>query len=126
MEHEGFQGGSDFSGQEARGPGDPSPGGKKEFESKLDEVADRVSRTVSEGVKRLEEAASHIEQRPEISEGRVKKFFTSPMGGLVVTMIGVLWFFNAVGLFRSWIVALIVTGIGIYMIYRFRSDEPTP
>lgn len=96
------------------------------MEAKLDEVADRVSRTVSEGVKRVEEVAANIKQRPEFSQGRVKRFFTSPLGGLVVTIIGVLWFFNAVGLFRSWIVALIVTGIGIYMIYRFRSEDPKP
>lgn len=134
MEHEGYQGGSDFRRHEPGGPheaggpggpGMPPPGGKKDFESRLDEIADRVSKTVSEGVKRLEEAASHVEH-PEISEGRVKRFFTSPMGGLVITAIGILWFFNAVGLFRSWILGLIVAGIGIYMIYRFRSDEPKP
>lgn len=123
MEYQGFQGGSGF-GDEPGEPRTPPPSGKKDFEEKLDEVAEKVSKTVSEGVRRLEEAAENIKQRPEISQGRVKRFLASSMGGLVVTIIGVLWFFNAVGLFRSWVIGLIVTGIGIYMIYRFRSDEP--
>jgi hypothetical protein len=125
MEYQGFQGGSGFR-DEPRDPHTPPQGGKRDFEEKLEEVAERVSKTVSEGVKRLEEAAANIGQCPEFSEGRVKRFFTSSLGGLVVTIIGILWFFNAVGLFQNWVVALIVTGIGIYMIFRFRSDAPKP
>lgn len=125
MEYQGYQGGSGFR-EEPTEPRTPPPSGKRDFEAKLDEVAERVSQTVSDGVKRLEEAAERVKQSPEFSQGRAKKFFTSPLGGLVVTIIGVLWFFNAVGLFQSWPVALVVIGVGIYMIYRFRSDEPKP
>jgi hypothetical protein len=115
----------DYGGYEPR-PSGPPPGAKKDFEEKLDDVAEKVSQTVSEGVKRLEEAASKIKDRPEFTEGRVKTFFTSPMGGVVVTLIGVLWFFNAVGLFKNWVLALVVMGVGIYMIYRFKSEDPKP
>jgi len=110
-------------GYGTRDPGTP-PGGKKDFEEKLDEIADEVSKTVSEGVKRLEETVSTIKGRPEISEGKIKAFFTSPMGGLVVLVIGVLWFFNAVGLFDNKVLPVILIAVGVYMMVKFNSDRP--
>ncbi len=115
----------DYENSEGRGPETP-PGARLHFEEKLDEIAEKVSQTVSDGVKRLEDAASRIKERPEFFESKTKNFFKSPMGGIVVTIIGVLWFFNAVGLFKNWVLALVVTGAGIYMIYRFKSDQPRP
>ena len=109
--------------QDPREPG-PAPGEKKGFEEKLDEMADKVSQTVSEGVKRLEETVKTIKGRPELSEGRLKTFFTSPLGGLIVVIIGVLWFFNAVGLFENKVLPVILIAIGIYMIFKFKSDQP--
>ena len=115
----------DYPGYERRGPETP-PGARPQFEEKLDEIAEKVSQSVSEGVKRLEDAASRIKERPEFYEGKTRSFFASPLGGIVVTLIGILWFFNAVGLFRNWVIALVVTGVGIWMIYRFRPDKPRP
>jgi uncharacterized membrane protein len=114
---------NDYEGYGTRDPGTP-PGGKKNFEEKLDEIADEVSKTVSEGVKRLEETVSSIKERPEISESKIRTFFTSPMGGLVVLIIGVLWFFNAVGLFDNKVLPVILIAVGIYMIFKFKSDHP--
>lgn len=116
----------EYNNPEGYGSRDPStpPGEKKDFEEKLDEIADEVSKTVSEGVKRLEETVSSIKERPEISEGKVKSFFTSPMGGLVVLVIGLLWFFNAVGLFDNKVLPVILIAIGIYMMVKFNSDRP--
>ena len=111
--------------QEPGAPG-PPPGARRDFEEKLDDIASKVSQTVSEGVKRLEEAASRIKERPEFYELKSKDFFSSPMGGVVVTIIGILWFFNAVGFFKNWVLALMVTAIGVYMIYKSKSREPRP
>jgi uncharacterized membrane protein len=112
----------DYENYEPREPGAP-PGGKKNFEEKLDEIADEVSKTVSEGVKRLEETVSNLKDRPEVSESKIRTFFTSPMGGLVVVVIGVLWFFNAVGLFDNKVLPVILIAVGIYMIFKFKSDR---
>lgn len=114
---------NDSEGYGTRDPGTP-PGGKKDFEEKLDQIADEVSKTVSDGVKRVEETVSNIKTRPEISEGRIKTFFTSPMGGLVVLVIGLLWFFNAVGLFDNKVLPVILIAVGIYMMVKFSSDRP--
>jgi hypothetical protein len=112
-----------YGGYEPREPG-PPPGARREFEEKLDEIADKVSQTVSDGVKRLEDTVSNIQARPEINESKIKSIFTSPMGGLIVVIIGVLWFFNAVGLFDNKVLPVILIAVGIYMIAKFNSDRP--
>jgi hypothetical protein len=66
-----------YGSYEPREPG-PGPEGRKDFEQKLDEVADKVSQTVSDGVSRLEETVSSMQKRPEVSESKIRDLFTSP------------------------------------------------
>jgi len=113
----------DYGSYEPREPG-PGPEGKKDFEQKLDEVADKVSQTVSEGVRRLEDTVSSIKSRPEVSESKIRDLFTSPLGGLIVLAIGLLWFFNAVGLFDNKVLPVILIAVGIYMMVKFNSSDP--
>lgn len=111
-----------YGGYEPRDP--DTPGARRQFEQKLDEIADRVSQTVSEGVKRLEDTVSNIQARPGFSESKIKSLFTSPLGGLIAVIIGVLWFFNAVGLFDNKVLPIILIAVGIYMMVKFKSDRP--
>ena len=110
-----------YGSYEPREPG-PGPGGKKDFEDKLDEIADKVSQTVSDGVRRLEDTVSNMQKQPEVSEGKIRDLFSSPLGGLIVIAAGLLWFFNAVGLFDNKILPVILIAVGIYMMVRANSS----
>ena len=112
-----------YGSYEPREPG-PGPEGKKDFEQKLDEVADKVSQTVSEGVRRLEDTVSSMQKRPEVSESKIRDLFSSPLGGLIVIAAGLLWFFNAVGLFDNKVLPVILIAVGIYMMVKANSNEP--
>lgn len=113
--------------EEGLGAGEPGPEGgpsakpKKGMEEKLDEIADRFSKTMSEGIKRMESAFQTIRTDAE-TRGKIKGFFRSSTGGAVLIVIGVLWFFYTVGLFDQPIFPLIVILIGVYLMFRYKSE----
>ncbi|UCH84810.1 MAG: hypothetical protein JSW50_03730 [Candidatus Latescibacterota bacterium] len=98
-----------------------SPPPKKGIEEKMDEVADKFSKTMSEGVKRMETAFQNVKDDAETRK-KVKGFFTSSTGGAVLVVVGVLWFFYAVGLFNQPIFPIILIVIGAYLMFRYKSD----
>jgi hypothetical protein len=99
----------------------PPPRQKKGLEDKLDEFADKFSKTMSDGVKRMESAFQNIKD-DSATRGKIKGFFTSSHGGAVLVVIGVLWFFYAVGLFDNPVFPIILIVIGIYLMLRYKSD----
>ena len=110
---------------EAKGPGQEDPKGpeqeagtKKGFEEKLDEVADKLSNTMSDGVKRLESTFENIKDHPENTKGKVKNFFKTSTGGTVVLINGILRLFLSQGWLNIPLFPIIVIGIGIYLMYR--------
>jgi hypothetical protein len=111
---------------EPGGPGGPSePGGtrpKRHIEDRLDDLADRFSKVMSEGARRMEDALDKgvqaVKENPDIAGGRVKTFFKSPTGGAVLVIVGLVWFFYTVGLFDKPIFPILLIVVGLYLMYR--------
>jgi len=106
---------------------EPSTGESKQgFEDKLDGFADRFSKAMTDGVKRMEEAFDRgmksIKDKPELTSGKVKGFFTSSTGGAVLIIVGFVWFFYAVGLLGQPIFPILMIILGIYLMYRYRTQ----
>lgn len=106
---------------------EPSTGeSKQSVEDKLDGFADRFSKAMTDGVKRMEDAFDRgmqsLKDHPDITSGRVKGFFTSSTGGAVLVIVGFVWFFYAVGLLGQPIFPILVIILGIYLMYRYRSE----
>jgi hypothetical protein len=107
--------------------GEPSTGeSKQSVEDKLDGFADRFSKAMTDGVKRMEDAFDRgmksLKDHPDITSGRVKGFFRSSTGGSVLVIVGFVWFFYAVGLLDNALFPILVIILGIYLMYRYRSE----
>jgi hypothetical protein len=100
---------------------------KKHVEDRLDDVADKFSKVMAEGVRRMEDAfdkgMKKIKDNPSIEGGNVKDFFFSSTGGGVLVVFGVIWFLYAIGLFDHWLFPLLVIALGLYLMYRHKPNE---
>lgn len=97
---------------------------EKGFEERLDKAADRITRTVSEGIKRMEEAfersKENIKESTNISD-RYKQIFNYPTGGFLLLVIGFVWLMYTVGFFQVKWFPVILMIIGLYMMLKKRS-----
>jgi len=98
-----------------------SPPPKKGLEEKMDEVADKFSKTVSDGVKRMEAAFQNVKTDAE-TRGKVKGFFTSSTGGVVLIIFGIVWLLHTLGFFAQPVLPIILIVIGVYLMLRYKSD----
>ena len=98
---------------------------KRNVEEKLDDFADRFSKSMSEGVRRMEDAFDKgfqsFKDNPNISSGKVKGFFSSSSGGIFLVVVGFAWFFYAVGLFDNPIFPILMIVLGFFLMYKNRS-----
>lgn len=113
--------GMETEGEETEGTGQKESA-KKRFEDRLDDVVDKFSKTMSDGIKRLESVFEDIKERPEVSKGKIKGLFRSSTGGSVLVIIGVVWLFYALGLLGNPIFPIILIVVGIYLMQRYKSD----
>lgn len=112
--------------EEAAGSSAGQGTGKKHFEERLDDIGDRFSRAMMDGVKRLEEAfdkgMQSLSENPDVKSGKVKGFIASSSGGTVLVVIGFVWFFYAVGLLDKPIFPILMIVLGFYLMYRDRRN----
>lgn len=99
---------------------------KKGLEDKLDDFADKFSHAMSEGVKRMESAfdksVKGITENPDLSRGRIKGFFSSSAGGGILIIVGIVWFFYAIGLLSNPVFPALLIVVGFYIIHRSKKD----
>ena len=95
---------------------------QRDFESKLDEYANKISQAVSDGVKRVEEAFEKGKQnlKTEGEEGGIKGLKGSPRSGIILIGIGIVWLLYIAGLFEHVIFPILLIIIGIYFVVRNR------
>jgi hypothetical protein len=102
-------------------------GEKKSVEDRLDDVAERFSRVMSDGVKRMEGAFERGMENLKRDEAfgekttKVTHFFQSSTGGVVLILLGFVWFFYTIGWFDSPIFPILLIVIGFFMMQKYRS-----
>jgi fatty acid desaturase len=96
---------------------------QKEFESKLDEYANKISGAVSEGVKKVEAAfekgRDNIKSETASEEG-LKGLKGSPRMGLILVAVGILWLLFTLDFFDQWIFPVLLMIVGLYFVIRNR------
>lgn len=96
---------------------------QNEFESKLDEYANKISGAVSEGVKKVEAAfekgKENIKSESESGEG-LKGLKGSPRMGLILVVLGILWLLFTLNFFDQWIFPVLLIIVGLYFVIRNR------
>lgn len=101
---------------------------KKSVEDRLDEVADKFSNAMSEGVKKMEKAfdkaSESIGSNPELTRDKIKGFFGTASGAGVLIIVGIIWFLYTVGFFSVWIFPVLLVVFGIFLLYRQKSEGP--
>ncbi len=96
---------------------------EKEFESKLDEYANKISVAVSDGVKKVEAAFEKGKENIKTEEGAeegVKGLRGSPKMGLILVVVGILWLLFTLGFFDQWIFPVLLMIVGLYFVIRNR------
>ena len=100
----------------------------KNVEDKLDDLATRFSKAMTDGVKRMEQAFERGMENVKSNQNigaqttRVKSFFKSSTGGAILIVIGFVWFFYAVGLLDNPIFPIIVIVLGFYLMQRYKNQ----
>jgi len=96
---------------------------QNEFENRLDGFADKMSRTVADGVTKMEEAfdkgKANVKADME-GEGEKRRLASSPRMGLLLVAAGLLWLLHSLGLFSQPVFPIMVVAVGIYLILRHR------
>jgi hypothetical protein len=97
----------------------------KRFEEKLDNAAEKFSRTMSEGIKRMEDSfeqsKKNIKDSTNISQ-RYKGIFNYPTGGFLLLVVGFVWLMYTVGFFDQKIFPIILVIVGLYMMLKKRGS----
>ena len=105
---------------------DESTSSKRNVEDRLDDIANRFSRAMSEGVKRMEGAfdkgIKSVRENPELSKAKIKGFFGSSTGGGILLIVGFVWLFYAIGLLDQPVFPILLIALGFYVLYRNRKD----
>lgn len=110
------------SGPGSARSGPESAESQREFESRLDAYADKISRAVGDGVARLEEVFERGKRNVESDtpESGVEGLKGSPRSGIILIGIGIVWLLYIAGLFEHVIFPILLIIVGIYFVIRNR------
>ncbi|MFQ5479451.1 MAG: hypothetical protein ACE5EO_12795 [Candidatus Krumholzibacteriia bacterium] len=112
------------AGEEPKSGAEARP--RKGVEDRLDDIANRFSKAMSEGVRRMEGAfdkgIKSVRENPELSKAKIRGFFSSSTGGGILVIVGFIWLFYAIGLLDKPVFPIIVILLGLYLLYRHRDD----
>lgn len=110
--------------KQAPGEGAASGAGRdrKEFEERMDGYAERFSRIVSDGVKKLEDAFDRGKTnfKDDIESEERHRLAGSPRLGLVLLGLGLVWLLYTLGVLRQPIFPVLMIVLGIYFLLRNR------
>jgi hypothetical protein len=105
----------------AEGQGPREPKDRREFEDRLDRFADRFSKAMSDGVKKLEDTFDKGKANlHEDMESRESRMSGSPRMGAILVGIGFVWFLFAVGALDEWIFPVLMIALGVFFLIRNR------
>ena len=94
---------------------------QKQFEDRLDGLADTISKTVSEGVRKVEDAFERGRTNLDaetLGEGSNRRKIGSPRTGVVLLAIGIVWLLNSFDIFDHRIFPILMVAAGLYFIIR--------
>jgi hypothetical protein len=93
----------------------------KEFEDRLDSFADKFSKTMSDGVKKLEDAFDKGKDNLRQDMGSEhKRLSGSPRMGAILLGLGLVWLLHTLGALDHVIFPILVIVLGIYFLLRNR------
>jgi len=97
-------------------------GDRREFEDKLDGLADKFSKTMSDGVKKLEDAFDKGKGnlRADMESEENKKISGSPRMGAILLGLGLVWLLYAMGVLSQPIFPILLIILGVYFLVRAR------
>jgi hypothetical protein len=94
---------------------------QKEFEDRLDGYAERLSKTVSDGVKKVEDAFDRGKENLRTDmETEGTRFRGSPRMGAVLVAAGLVWLLAVMLPGSGWLFPVIVIAAGVYLLIRNR------
>ncbi len=98
---------------------------QKGFDKKLDEVAEKFSKAMNDGVKRMEEAfqkGKESFQQHHVATDRWKHHALSPTGGFIIVGVGIVWLLYTLGVFSHPVFPILVIVLGLFLIFRRRPE----
>jgi hypothetical protein len=96
---------------------------QKEFESKLDAYANKISGAVSDGVKKVEAAFDKGKENLKADENGgqgLKGLKGSPRMGLILVAVGILWLLYTFDVFAQPVFPILLIIVGLYFVVRNR------
>ncbi len=97
-------------------------GQRREFEDKLDGLADKFSKTMSDGVRKLEATFDKGKDnlRDDMESQEKKKLSGSPRMGAILLGLGLVWLLYALGVLSQPIFPILLIILGVYFLVRNR------
>jgi hypothetical protein len=96
---------------------------QKEFEQRLDGYADKMAGTVTDGIKKMEDAfdkGKHNIQEDLSTEGERRRMSGSPRFGVILVACGMVWLLYTLDLFSYTALPILLVVAGLYLILRKR------
>lgn len=95
---------------------------QKQFEERLDGLAEKISATVTEGVRKVEEAFDKGKENLNADEGQggSRRKVGSPKAGVLLLVFGLVWILNSFDFFDHRIFPVLMIAAGVYLIIRDR------